>query len=142
MTPLAGRLLPGRRDPSSGSVCGGPPLDVSCGAEGEKRSVALTAVDMEGFKKLNIDSEATNVIFVIQVVSHSMASTVPLPEEETTHKRTHARKRVPRAAWTLISAARERALRCPCEMITLSERTDRGRADGKDHVFFPFWSFA
>jgi len=44
-----------------------------CGAEGQKRSVALTAVDMEGFKNLNIDSEANNVIFVIQVVSHPIA---------------------------------------------------------------------
>jgi hypothetical protein len=51
-----------------------------CGAEGEKRCVALIAVDMEGFKKLNIDSEATNVIFVVQVVSHPIASTVPLPD--------------------------------------------------------------
>jgi hypothetical protein len=76
-----------------GSVREGPPLDVSlacvCGAEGEKRCVALTAVDMEGFKKLNIDSEATNIIFVVQVVSHPIASTVPLPDA---HKRTHACK--------------------------------------------------
>ena len=37
-------------------------------AEGEQRSIALTAVDMEGFKKLKMDSEATKIIFIVQVV--------------------------------------------------------------------------
>lgn len=32
-----------------------------------EKSVALTAVDMAGFKKLNIDTEQTKIIFILQV---------------------------------------------------------------------------
>ena len=38
-----------------------------CCAGAKEQSLELTAVDMEGFKKLRIDSEETKIIFILQV---------------------------------------------------------------------------
>ena len=38
------------------------------GCEGAKdKSMEITAVDMESFKKLKIDTEVTKIIFILQV---------------------------------------------------------------------------
>ena len=42
---------------------------------GAEKSIVLTAVDMEGFKKLKIDSEETKIIFIIEVNSSAYMHT-------------------------------------------------------------------
>ena len=42
--------------------------DMPVGCEGAKdKSMEITAVDMESFKKLKIDTEVTKIIFILQV---------------------------------------------------------------------------
>jgi hypothetical protein len=46
------------------------------GTGAKEQSMELTAVDMEGFKKLRIDSEETKIIFILQVSARLFSARV------------------------------------------------------------------